>query len=475
MSPSAPQGATWALAEFAARTSWNDVPAAARRATGLVLLDGIGCCVAAHETQAARPAMGAARRLGAGTAPIIGTAHRCGLLGATLANGILTYALDFEAVGPEGHVVAATLPAALTVGAASGKTVVEVLLALAVGLEVGGRVGIGVRRTRRPGRTQAVRGNNHAIFGAAAAAGRLLGLDAVRMRNAFGIAGYSAPPPTLTRCMATPPVPDIKYDNLGLAAQLGVQAALLAAEGVTGDLSILDGDSGFWRFTGAAECDWDGMVAGVGDAWILPQTWFKRYPNSLYAAPAIDALRVVQREHGLLADDMTAVRVYSHLSTEVARQTRPDTSGGAGLSLPMNLACSAHGVQPRRAWHDPAVYRRDDLIAFAERVQLLSLERTGPTRPAWEGSAPVHLEVDASGRTYSADVAGLPRLSEQEILEKFRENVGALHDPGQAARVAALVLEESPSLASSALLAEFDRTRIGLPAPRNRSQRDARS
>jgi len=456
-----PPGATSVLAAFAARTAWNDVSDAARRVTGLVLLDGIGCCVAAQETQVARLAVGAARRLGSGTAPIIGTAHRCGVLGATLANGILTYALDFEAVGPEGHVVAAALPAALTLGAASGKTVVEVLLALAVGLEVGGRVGIGVRRTRKPGGPQVVRGNNHAIFGAVAAAGRLLGLDAVRMQNAFGIAGYSAPPPTLTRCMSNPPVPDIKYDNLGFAAQLGVQAALLAAGGVTGDVTILDGDSGFWRFTGAPECDWDGMVAGVGDEWILPQTWFKRYPNSLYAAPAVDALGIVQREHGLIADDMTAVRVYARQPTPVARQIRPTTSSGAGLSLPMNLACFAHGVHPRAAWHDPAVYRRDDLIAFAERVQLLPLERTGPTRPAWEGSAPVHLEVDASGRTYSADVSGLPRLSEQEILEKFRENVSAFQDPERAARVAALVLEDSPSLATSALLAEFDRTRIG--------------
>lgn len=446
------RGVTRALASFAAEARWEDVPQEARAAARLALLDCLGCAVAGHQTHAGRTVVKAAARLGGGSAPILGSSVRCGAPAAALANGILTYALDFEPVGPEGHVCAAVVPAAVTLGAELERSGREVLLALAIGLEVGGRVGVGVRRfPQLRGRPQTVRGNNHAIFGAAAAAGRLLGLDAERMAYAFGIAGYSAPPPSLTRCMAAPPVRDVKYDNQGVAAQLGLQAALLAADGLSGDPDILDGDTGFWRFTGAPACDWQGMLAGLGREWLLHRTlWFKPYPISLYSSPAVDALLEIVQPESLRPHEIERIVVFTGRTTPVMRDTRPLTSGSAGLSLACNLAAAALDVRPLRRWHAPEVYQAPELLALAERVELRTLETPAPPpRPPWEGWAPARVEVVARGRRYAAERKGLRRLTRDELVAKFHENAALLLPAVEGAEVVQQVeqLERAPSFA----------------------------
>ncbi len=437
MSAESLQGVTQELAAFAAQVSWDDLPTDVRDRTALILLDSLGCIVAAYDAPATTMTVRAARALGPGPAAIIGSDVRCGILGAALANGMLTYALDFEPVGPEGHVCAATVPSAVTLGAALGCSGRDVLLALAVGLEVGGRVGVGVRRTRQGhDQPQRVRGNNHAIFGAVAAAGRLLGLSDSAMAHAFGIAGYSAPPPTLTRCMANPPVPDVKYDHLGVCAQLGIQAALLASEGLTGDTSILDGETGFWTFTGAQECQWASMTAGLGHRWILPQTWFKAYPNSLYAAPAVDAMLGVLHETGLDPSEIEHIRVFNRASTAVSRDTRPRTPSSAGLSLPCNLACAALRISPRRRWHDPSVYTHPDILRLAERVELVPLPSDpAPPLAPWEGWAPVEVEIAARGQTFRSRRERLRQLTLEEVIAKFHENVNGLIPASLAEKV----------------------------------------
>ena len=109
------------------------------------------------------------------------------------------------------------------------------------------------------------------MFGAAVVAGRLLALTREQMHHAMGIAGYSATVPTMRKFLASRNLPMTKYDHLALMTQNGIQAALLAHRGFTGDLEVLEGeDIGFWRFAGAQGCDWDAFTKYLNTAFRSP-------------------------------------------------------------------------------------------------------------------------------------------------------------------------------------------------------------
>src|SRR5207249_8276145 len=117
-------------------------------------------------------------------------------------------------------------------------------------------------------------------FAAVAAAGRILGLTPDQMHHAMGIAGYGATVPTMRKFGSSSRPPMTKYDHLGLMAQAGIQAALLARRGFTGDLDVLEGDIGFWRFAGAPGCDWETLTRDLGSSWATREVAYKWYPTN---------------------------------------------------------------------------------------------------------------------------------------------------------------------------------------------------
>src|SRR5205085_9845437 len=99
-------------------------------------------------------------------------------------------------------------------------------------------------------------------FGAAIAAGRLLGLDASRMRDALGIAGSLAC--GLMEFARSGTGAMVKRLHLGRAAESGVLAASLAADGFTGPASVLEGEFGFLRVFCGGEFDVTELTRELG-------------------------------------------------------------------------------------------------------------------------------------------------------------------------------------------------------------------
>src|SRR5688572_14425153 len=177
------------LADFTAGLALDAVPhAVALRAKHLVL-DALGCALAARaEPFAQRMAASVAKLAGVGPRRVIGMPHRLPLRDAALVNGMLMHGLDYDDTHAAGviHLTVSTFPTALAAGAHAGASGAELLAAYIAGMEAGARV------------AAAAKGGFHqagfhptavvGTFAASLVAGRLMGLTRERLVGAQGIA-----------------------------------------------------------------------------------------------------------------------------------------------------------------------------------------------------------------------------------------------------------------------------------------------
>ena len=231
--------AAWSLSNQAAHRS--DL---ARRQAKLLVLDTLGAALASvgfetiHGVRAMVSTLG-----GEPDCTIAGLGLKSSVLNAVFANGALVRALDLNDVQwapKEGHLSVAghcsdNIPVALSVGEWLGSSGADVLDAIVLGYEMFGRL-----RDVMPFDIP-WDGTSASGLVAAAMAGRLMGLDVTQQANALALAAI--------RC-ATPKV--VRWGKLSAAknlansmiAQSGVMAALLAREGITGPLEVLDHKGG---------------------------------------------------------------------------------------------------------------------------------------------------------------------------------------------------------------------------------------
>jgi 2-methylcitrate dehydratase PrpD len=362
---------------------------------------------------------------------------------AAFANTALANANDFEPVGPEGHVTAVSVPCALALAQWRNATGADLLVAIAAGTEVAGRVGAAFRR---PSSVAAkgmpmVRGTAHAIFGSAIPAAKLLGLDIEQIRHAVGIAAYSAPLPTLRKNFESPVPPMTKYDHLALQAQSGIEAARLAQRGFTGDRAVFEGDYGMWRFSGSLGCDWDFLGAEFGGDWVIDATFFKSYPVVLYVHPSIDAVGRILREHDLQPQEIEQITIRA--AGLHASAGNIDDPLARWVNVRLNIAHFVYGTRPFTDWMNAAP--RPEVAALAERilVETRRSDRTG----YWEGRSPAEVTIRSRGTEFHCEVTHIPRPDERTLVEKFRANSVPAVGAARADEIVDLVgrLEDLPS------------------------------
>jgi 2-methylcitrate dehydratase PrpD len=245
------------LANYANKLTYDDLPDDVRKRAHLVLLDTLGCAMAGSGTEEIaqiRRAMLQANG-GGGDASYWGTHDKAPLPLAALANGAAVHAREIDDFGGCAHSGAVVIPAALGVAARTGASGKDLLTAIVVGYDIARRVmdgGGGYQAFKKLGwhSTSACGG-----FGAAAAAAKLLGLDAQHIQWALGYAGSNAGGTWAY-------IPDgamSKRIHPGFAAHTGVVAAYLAANDVTGPTQIF-------------EAPWGGYYPTyVGGRWLGPR------------------------------------------------------------------------------------------------------------------------------------------------------------------------------------------------------------
>lgn len=227
--------AHWSLADEPAYRS-----EAVLRQARLLVLDTIGCALDGAASETAQRSIALAEDLGGHPeCTLIGRPQKTSILNAVFANGVLVRAHDFNDVtfaekdgklSVAGH-CSDNIPVALAVAERAGSSGRDMLAAIAMGYQLFGRL----REVMRFSSTW----DNTSISGlvAAAMAGRLMGLDPERQAHALALAATRCATPKVVRWGAISAAKNLAN---AMVAQAGVQAALLAAKGLTGPLEALD-------------------------------------------------------------------------------------------------------------------------------------------------------------------------------------------------------------------------------------------
>ena len=449
------------LAAFVADLRYENLPGVVADAAKLHALDALGCGLAAFALDEAPFVTGAAAEVaGSGPATAIGMPYGLPAAEATLVNGTLCHALDYDDTHPDSvvHVSAGVTPAAVSAAELHGASGLELVCALVAGNETTVRVGMaaGGRFHARGLHATGVCG----VFGATAAAARLRGLDAECTAHALGIAGSMAS--GLLEFLAdgakTKPL------HPGWAAHAGLTAARLAAHGATGPATVLEGRRGLYAaYVDGDKHDIDAQVADLGRRWTTPEIAYKPYPACHYTHAPLDALAQLIASEGLTAGDVRAlVGIADETGAALVLEPledklRPRTVYDAKFSLPYCLAALlVHGHLDVQSFTPEAI--ADPAVLDLAARTTAELKQYAAAPDAFPGGVRVRT---ADGRTLEAELrhqrggAENP-MTAAEVVGKFRSNA-ELALAAAAAReleAAVLHLEERDDLAWLSILAD---------------------
>ncbi|RIA45507.1 2-methylcitrate dehydratase PrpD [Hephaestia caeni] len=350
-----------------------------------------------------------------GGLPVLGRERRADVLDATFIMAVAGHSLEFDDGFSPGaaHPGVVTVPAALAVGNlvhASGEAVLEAIVA-------GYETITSIARTAHP----MLRGRGFhptataGVFAAAAAAGRLLNLDADEQRNAFGLAASSAG----GLAAFVQGGDDLKRLHVGHAAREGVFAALLAKQGAAAPPYAIEGPKGFF----AAFVDrTDVTGTAIDQTWGITQCYIKPWPCCGNLLSSIDATLRLRREHGFSGEDVATLEVDTYRAAADRAATPWTTAASAQLSFPYLLATALLFGTIRLDHFSGAARANTDVEAMAQRFSFHSSDAMNARYPA---GRPSRVKITLKdGRSFERDVndaLGSPSLplSEDALAQKF--------------------------------------------------------
>jgi 2-methylcitrate dehydratase PrpD/citrate lyase beta subunit len=391
--------ATARLAAFAAGLRIEDIPAPVLRRTEDLLADWLGSALAGQGARPVRAIAAFARAMGPADGPseLLVGGGRSSPYFAAMVNAAASHVAEQDDVhnGAVFHPATVVFPAALALAQSLGASGARLLAASVAGYEVGIRVGEFLGRSHyKVFHTTGTAGT----LAAAAAAGHLLGLDAARMRHAFGSAGTQSA--GLWEFLRT--AADSKQLHTAHAASAGLMSALLAQDGFTGAAEILEGPQGLAAGM-SRDADASRLADGLGTRWAVAETSFKFHASCRHTHPAADAMLQVVRAHGLRPDDIARVvaRVHQGAIDVLGPVVRPATVHQSKFSMGTVLALAARFGRASLADFD-AHYADPETAALAARVAMERDDEVDAAYPRrWIGKITVHT---ADGRVLEGRV-----------------------------------------------------------------------
>jgi len=379
---------TEALAGVLAASRWQDIPASIRREGARAILNIAGCVEAGRRD----PGVGMLAKTFPGE-------HA--LLDAAAAT-----AHDYD----DTHlrtVIHATPPIAGVLFALARERSIsgaEFLHAFILGVETTCRLG----NTVTPGHYE--RGwhitSTCGVFGAAAAAGKILGLNQKQFLHAFGLAATQAA--GLVEVLGSM----ARVLNAGFAARNGLAAARLAADGFEGPARPLEGLRGFLNVFGGRN-DARELTDGLGERWELPQVAYKPYPCGVVLHALVDAC-LEQREK--IRDSETIVVALNPLAVERTDRPEPRNALEARLSAHHAVAVAALRGRAGLAEFTDAAAIDPQLQAFRRRVRVVP-----------EGRLDKMAALITAGKAVISAPASKP-LDDARLDAKLRELAGPQAD-----------------------------------------------
>jgi 2-methylcitrate dehydratase len=330
------------MADFALGLNYEDIPEPARNEAKRFLLDSLGCALAAVQNEDMQAMYRFTKKLGGiEEATVIGVDWRTNAPNAALMNGLLIRALDYNDiywVQDPSHPsdLLGTALAAAEVNPCNGQDLITAIV-LAYELEMRWC------HAAYPGIREV--GWHHATltqFVSPLVAGKLYQLDRDQMIAALGISGSSHF--TLGGVVAGH-LTNMKNTADPLAAQAGIYAALMAREGYSGPVEVLEGKEGLFEVLSNVRWESEELFKGLGDDFLITTCSYKAFPTEALTHQPISAVLHLREEHKI--DPSTIDEILVETTTRGAdilsdpSKYQPDTKETADHSLPYVVAAAA--------------------------------------------------------------------------------------------------------------------------------------
>jgi 2-methylcitrate dehydratase PrpD len=354
---------TRTLARYVLASRYADIPKDVRHEAARSFLNWVGCAVGAARHDTVERALAALRPFsGKAEASVLGRTERLDIMLAALMNGITSHTFDFDdthlrtVIHPSGPVASAILALAER-RPVSGE---DFMHAFILGVEVECRIGnsvypdhydVGWHITGTAG-----------VFGAAAAAGRLLGLTEQQMVWALGIAAtQSSGMREMFGTMCKPFHP-------GNAARNGLLAALLAQQNFTSSNQGIEAKRGFANVL-STKFDPAQITEGLGRTYEISINTYKPFACGIVIHPIIDGCVQLRNAHQLKADDIERIDARVHpLVLELTGKKAPQVGLEGKFSVYHSAAVAViHGAAGENEYSDEAV-RDPAVVALRDRV-----------------------------------------------------------------------------------------------------------
>ena len=429
------------FAHFIAETTYEKLPQDVIQIAKERIMDTLGAALAgASHWEYKENFLQASRKFGKGdTAVITGGAKefplaRAAMINATFAHGI---ELDDGHKNAGVHCGAAIIPTALTLGSALGCSGKEILTAIVIGYDIVYRLASNmapyqIKKGFHPS------GNDDTI-GSMAVAGKLLNLTENQLEQGLGLSALYAS----GLMEATVTGQASKCIQVGNAVYNGIAAAYYAQENMEGSLSAFEGKSGFFKAK-SENVDPEKVCEGLGEKFLIGDTYSKMYPTARHSQPAIEAVLDLVAEHGFSWEAVEKVWVGTH---QVAYDMTgiikaPKDAGEAKFSLAYGVALALHehcfGIAhlDERYTQDPINIKLGNLVTVAvdPDVQKLYPKRRG-------AKVKVYLKDGTVYEKELYDLKGSPGnpIGWKELEQKFRINTESVLPKKEADTLLALI------------------------------------
>ncbi|MEC9022658.1 MAG: MmgE/PrpD family protein [Pseudomonadota bacterium] len=329
------------IANFVVATRLENTPRDVIERGQIHLLDALGLGIAGTESAVFKKIK---TYIGTGnknkTSSILCNSLQVSASSAALANGTAMHADNYDDTNPQPtpdrnggiHAGAVVIPAALAVGEALGATGAELSAAMHCGLEVACKLNHGINARHYQSGYHAT--SSLGIFGATAAAARLLKLDEAGVINALAIAtakagGIRGNFGTMTEQI-----------HCGTAAESGVAAAEMARSGITGAPAIFERKNGWFGATAGGFIP-EAICGKLGKPWAIvdPGTSIKPWPNGALTHPAMELMLKLMSENEIKPDKIQEISVQTNQRVrETLVHDNPNNASEARFSMPFALA-----------------------------------------------------------------------------------------------------------------------------------------
>lgn len=356
---------TRTLARYVVDAKYEDIPQDVRHESRRALLNWLGCAVGtAHHETVDRALAAIAPFAGAAQAAVLGRRERLDILSAAFLNGVSSHVLDFDDTHEKAiHPSAPVYPALLALGEWRRIPGRDFLHAFILGVEVECRLALSVFPEHYDTGWHVT--GTAGVFGAAAAAGKLLGLNVQQMTWALGIAATQSS--GLREMFGSM----CKSFHPGAAARNGLCAALMAAQNFDSSERGIEAPRG-WAHVLSTRFDPATLTEGLGAHFELSRNMYKPYPCGLVVHAVIDGCIEMKRLHAIEPRDIERVELrVNPMVLELTGKKTPATGLEGKFSVYHAAAIGLLYGRANESEYADEVVRNADVIAIRDRVHAI--------------------------------------------------------------------------------------------------------